>query len=107
MKQTQMFTLIVVFVMGMLLAGPGNGLTADTGMKEAGGTMMPSEGAMPEAIVEKNMEMMKEEMASGMPEPMPGEMKKKMDSEEMRQGAADDMNKEIESGAQGDKKMMH
>ena len=47
MKQTtMMMTLAMVFVMGMAVM-PGLALTADTGMKKSGSTMMKEESSMP------------------------------------------------------------
>ena len=73
---------------------------------ESGKTMMKTESSMPGTMVEEKAEMMKEEMAPALPEPMAGEMEKKMESGEMHQQPTDEMNKEMEEGKETGKKMM-
>ncbi|MBE0582608.1 MAG: hypothetical protein IH612_02465 [Desulfofustis sp.] len=105
MKQTTMMTLAAVFIMGMAVM-PGLALTADTGMKASGSSMMKEESTMPGSTGEEKAEVMKKEMAPTMPEPMAGEMGKKMDSGEMHQQPTGEMNKEMEGGEESGKKMM-
>jgi hypothetical protein len=109
MQQTTKMMLAMVFVMGMTVL-PGHALTADTGMGKSGSTMIKEESSMPGDMVDEKAEEMKEEkkgkMASGMPEPMTGEMEKDMDSGEMHQQPTEETSKEREAMEGGGKKIM-